>query len=138
MEEKNGSSNEEAHSDKDKLDASLHKLKNYDLSQLLTVSRGDLSFVRSIVKMFIAKTPIYIERITKEFESGRYHEMGEVAHQLKQSVYAMGINSMRVPVMAIILVGRNNTPDDDLPIHVVNLNRFAEIVIKELKTDFEF
>ena len=137
MTENNGISDEVPLENKEKLSESQANTKKYDLSQLLMVSRGDMSFVRSIVKMFIVKTPLYIDRITKEFESGNFHEMGEVAHQLKQSIYAMGINTLRIPVMAIILVGRNNNPDDDLILHIANLNHFAQLVIQDLKTDFE-
>jgi len=137
MIENNGISDEVPLENKEKLSESQASTKKYDLSQLLMVSRGDMSFVRSIVKMFIVKTPLYIDRITKEFESGNFHEMGEVAHQLKQSIYAMGINTLRIPVMAIILVGRNNNPDDDLILHIANLKHFAQLVIQDLKTDFE-
>jgi len=137
MIENNGISDEVPLENKEKLSESKASTKKYDLSQLLMVSRGDMSFVRSIVKMFIVKTPLYIDRITKEFESGNFHEMGEVAHQLKQSIYAMGINTLRIPVMAIILVGRNNNPDDDLILHIANLKHFAQLVIQDLKTDFD-
>ncbi len=110
--------------------------KGYDLSQVLKVSRGNNGFVSSVIQMFIVKTPIYIEQIVKGFETGDYEAMGEAAHQLKQSVYAMGVNSLRIPVMAIVLVGRNSKPGDDLPIHIANLKASAEMVIQELKKDF--
>ena len=111
-------------------------LKSYDLSQVLKVSRGDMGFVRSVVRMFIVKTPIYVEKIIKAFEAGSYQEMGEEAHQLKQSVYAMGINSLRTPIMAIILAGRNNKSDNDLINHLKSLRAHSEQVIKELRNDF--
>lgn len=111
-------------------------LKSYDLSQVLKVSRGDMGFVRSVVRMFIVKTPIYVEKIIKAFEAGSYQEMGEEAHQLKQSVYAMGINSLRTPIMAIILAGRNNKSDNDLINHLKSLRAHSEQVIKELRSDF--
>ena len=110
--------------------------KSYDLSQVLKVSRGNNGFVTSVVQMFIIKTPIYIDRIVKGFEAGDFSEMGEAAHQLKQSIYVLGINSLRVPVMAIVLVGRNNQPGDDLPVHINNLKNTAMLVIQELKIDF--
>ena len=110
--------------------------KSYDLSLVLKVSRGDNGFVSSVVHMFISKTPIYIDRIVKGYEIGDFSEMGEAAHQLKQSIYALGINSLRVPVMAMVLVGRNNQPGDDLPGHITNLKNTAKLVIRELKQDF--
>jgi HPt (histidine-containing phosphotransfer) domain-containing protein len=114
----------------------LTPVKSYDLSQVLRVSRGNSGFVSSVVQMFIVKTPIYIDRIVKGYEAGDFSEMGEAAHQLKQSIYVLGINSLRVPVMAIVLVGRNNQPGDDLPEHIANLKNTAMLVIQELKQDF--
>lgn len=112
------------------------QIKSYDLSQVLKVSRGNNGFVNSVVQMFIVKTPIYIDQIVKAYEVGDYVEMGEAAHQLKQSIYVLGINSLRVPVMAIVLVGRNNQPGDDLPEHINNLRSRAMSVIQEFKHDF--
>ena len=111
-------------------------VKSYDLSQVLRVSRGNSGFVSSVEQMFIVKTPIYIDRIVKGYEAGDFSEMGEAAHQLKQSIYVLGINSLRVPVMAIVLVGRNNQPGDDLPGHIANLKNTATLVVQELKHDF--
>ncbi len=111
-------------------------VKSYNLSQVLRVSRGNTGFVSSVVQMFIVKTPIYIDRIVKGYEAGDFSEMGEAAHQLKQSIYVLGINSLRVPVMAIVLVGRNNQPGDDLPGHIDNLKNTAMLVVQELKNDF--
>jgi hypothetical protein len=62
--------------------------------------------------------------------------MGEAAHQLKQSIYVLGINSLRMPVMAIVLVGRNNQPGDDLLEQITTLKNTALLVIQELKHDF--
>lgn len=120
----------------DTQNSSVKPSKSYDLSQVLKVSRGNNGFVTSVVQMFIIKTPIYIDRIVKGFEAGDFSEMGEAAHQLKQSIYVLGINSLRVPVMAIVLVGRNNQPGDDLPVHINNLKNTAMLVIQELKIDF--
>jgi len=111
-------------------------VKSYDLTQVFTVSRGNNGFVSSVVQMFIVKTPIYIDRIVKGYQAGNYSEMGEAAHQLKQSIYVLGINSLRIPVMAIVLVGRNNQPGDDLPAHIDNLKNTAMLVVQELKNDF--
>jgi HPt (histidine-containing phosphotransfer) domain-containing protein len=110
--------------------------KSYDLSQVLRVSRGNSGFVNSVVQMFIVKTPIYIDRIVKGHEASDFYEMGEAAHQLKQSIYVLGINSLRMPVMAIVLVGRNNQPGDDLLEQITTLKNTALLVIQELKHDF--
>jgi HPt (histidine-containing phosphotransfer) domain-containing protein len=121
---------------KEKQDSTPMPRKSYDLSQVLRVSRGNSGFVNSVVQMFIVKTPIYIDRIVKGHEAGDFYEMGEAAHQLKQSIYVLGINSLRMPVMAIVLVGRNNQPGDDLLEQITTLKNTALLVIQELKHDF--
>jgi hypothetical protein len=136
MKDESGSSSQLSNSEHESIDANSEISKSYDLSQVLKVSRGDMGFVRSVVRMFVVKTPIYVERIIKEFEKGNYHEMGEEAHQLKQSVYAMGINSLRSTIMAIILVGRNNKPEDGLCDHIAYLKHHSELVVQQLKDDF--
>ena len=114
------------------------RIKSYDLSMLLKVSRGNQDFVKTMIKMFILKTPLYIERITNSFSKADYVEMGEAAHQLKQSVYALGINNIRVPVMAIILAGRKNETNEDLPSNIAMLKLSTEKVIQEFKKDFGY
>lgn len=136
MSNDNNAASEIHHLGKNEIENTSEILKSYDLSQVLKVSRGDMGFVRSVVRMFIVKTPIYVEKIIKAFEAGSYQEMGEEAHQLKQSVYAMGINSLRTPIMAIILAGRNNKSDNDLINHLKSLRAHSEQVIKELRSDF--
>jgi HPt (histidine-containing phosphotransfer) domain-containing protein len=121
---------------KEKQDSTPMPRKSYDLSQVLRVSRGNSGFVNSVVQMFIVKTPIYIDRIVKGHEAGDFYEMGEAAHQLKQSIYVLGINSLRMPVMAIVLIGRNNQPGDDLLEQITTLKNTALLVIQELKHDF--
>ena len=119
-------------------DGANSQVKSYDLSMLLKVSRGNQDFVKTMIKMFILKTPIYMERINNSFTQADYVEMGEAAHQLKQSVYALGINNIRVPVMAIILAGRKNETNEDLPGNIAMLKMTTEIVIQEFKKDFGY
>jgi hypothetical protein len=116
----------------------FNKEKSYDISQILAMSRGDDGFVRSIVKMFVVQTPIYIDNIINKFEGGDYKGMGEIAHQLKQSVYAMRIHNLKKPVMFLVNAGKKNLFDDSLASQIELIKRNAELVIQELKVDFKF
>lgn len=120
------------------IDGANKQIKSYDLSMLLKVSRGNQDFVKTMIKMFILKTPTYIERIDSAYAKADYVEMGEAAHQLKQSVYALGINNIRVPVMAIILAGRKNESNEDLPGNIAMLKLTAETVIQQFKNDYGY
>lgn len=112
--------------------------KSYDISQILVMSRGDDGFVRSIVKMFVVQTPLYIDNIVKKFEGGDYKGVGEIAHQLKQSVYAMRIHNLKKPVMVLVNAGKKNAFDDSLASQIAVIKQTSELVIIELKADFKF
>lgn len=112
--------------------------KSYDISQILLMSRGDDGFVKSLVKMFIVQTPLYINNMVNKFEGGDYVGMGEIAHQLKQSVYAMRIHNLKKPVMVLVNAGKKNLFDDSLASQIEVIKQTAELVIIELKTDFKF
>ncbi len=112
--------------------------RSYDISQILLMSRGDDGFVKSIVKMFIVQAPLHIDNIVKKFDGGDYKGMGEVAHQLKQSVYAMRIYNLKKPVMFLVNAGKKNEFDDSLPSQIELIKQTSELVIQELKADFEF
>lgn len=114
------------------------KEKSYDISQILLMSRGDDGFVKSITKLFIVQTPLYIDNIVKKFEEGDYKGMGEIAHQLKQSVYAMRIHNLKKPVMSLVNAGKKNAIDDSLPSQIEVIKQTADLVIQELRTDFKF
>jgi HPt (histidine-containing phosphotransfer) domain-containing protein len=111
--------------------------KSYDISQILSVSRGDKGFVQTMIKMFVVQTPLYIEKITKHFEDGNLAEMGEEAHKLKPSIYAMGMKELKKTISEIVNAGRKNEPNEELKSHINKLNEFTAKVILELKADFD-
>lgn len=110
--------------------------KSYNISQILSVSRGDQGFVQTMIKMFVVQTPLYIGKIADHYEKGNYAEMGEEAHKLKPSIYAMGMNDLKRVVADIVNAGRNNRVTDELPIQIQTLKTSAEKVIQELKKDY--
>lgn len=112
--------------------------KGYDISQILSVSRGDHGFVQTMIKMFIVQTPIYIGKIADHFENGNLTEMGEEAHKLKPSIYAMGMKELKKSITEIINAGRKNKSTEDLPTHIQMLKESTTKVIQQLKEDFGF
>ena len=110
--------------------------KSYDISQILSVSRGDQGFVQTMIKMFVVQTPLYIDKIVDHYEKGNYAEMGEEAHKLKPSIYAMGMNDLKRVVADIVNAGRNNQVTDELSNQIETLKSSAEKVIQELKRDY--
>jgi HPt (histidine-containing phosphotransfer) domain-containing protein len=111
--------------------------KSYDISQILAMSRGDDGFVKSLIKMFIVQTPLYISQIVSRFDGGDYKSMGETAHQLKQSVYAMRIHKLKKPVMQLVNAGKKNQYNETLPSQIEQIKHIAALVILELKQDYK-
>ena len=87
--------------------------------------------------MFVVQTPLYIDRIVNRFEGGDYKAMGETAHQLKQSVYAMRIHKLKKPVMQLVNAGKKNQYNDTLPSQIEQVKQIAASVILELKQDYK-
>lgn len=110
--------------------------KSYDISQILSVSRGDQGFVQTMIKMFVVQTPLYIEKIAKHFEEGNFVEMGEEAHKLKPSIYAMGMHDLKKSISEIVNAGRKNEANQDLASHIHKLKDSTSKVIIDLKADF--
>lgn len=111
--------------------------KSYDISQILSVSRGDKGFVQTMIKMFVVQTPLYIEKIANHFAEGNLPEMGEEAHKLKPSIYAMGMQELKKSISEIVNAGRKNEASVDLESHINKLKEFTAKVIIELKADFD-
>ena len=86
--------------------------------------------------MFVVQTPLYISKIVGHFEKGELSEMGEEAHKLKPSIYAMGMNELKRSVSEIVNAGRNSQASEELPGHIETLRTVSEKIIKELKADF--
>ena len=110
--------------------------KSYDISQILSVSRGDQGFVQTMIRMFVVQTPLYIGKIVEHYEKGDYAEMGEEAHKLKPSIYAMGMNDLKRVVSDIVNAGRNNQVTDELADQIHTLKTSSEKIIQELKKDY--
>jgi HPt (histidine-containing phosphotransfer) domain-containing protein len=110
--------------------------KSYDISQILSVSRGDQGFVQTMIRMFVVQTPLYIGKIVDHYEKGNYTEMGEEAHKLKPSIYAMGMNDLKRVVSDIVNAGRNNQVTDELADQIHTLKTSSAKIIQELKKDY--
>lgn len=89
-----------------------------------------------MIKMFVVQTPLYINKIDDYHQNGNLAEMGEEAHKLKPSIYAMGMHDMKKAVIEIVSAGRKNEDSAELSVYIQQLKTASEKVIAELKTDF--
>ena len=70
------------------------KAKLYDLSKLESISRGDYTFIKKVLGIFIEHTPSAIQEIKLTASSGDFETMGKVAHRIKPSLDNLGIKTM--------------------------------------------
>ncbi len=89
-----------------------------------------------MIRMFVVQTPFYISKIVDHFEKGNYIQMGEEAHKLKPSIYAMGMNDLKRVVSDIVNAGRNNQVTEELTNKIHMLKASSEKIIQELKRDY--
>ncbi|MDA7502193.1 ATP-binding protein [Chitinophagales bacterium] len=68
--------------------------KAIDLSSLHQAARGDDEFVRSMIKLFIDRTPPTVEAIVLHHKNKQHNQMKELAHQLKASVAFMKMDGL--------------------------------------------
>lgn len=111
--------------------------KGYDVKQLMTISRGDEGFVKSLLKMFVVQTPIFLDKMIEHFSSGNYTDMGETAHQLKQSIYALRIHAIKKPVLHIVNAGRANQANGIILPYLERLKSFTLDIVNEIREDYK-
>ena len=66
----------------------------YDLGKLESISRGDYTFIKKVLGIFVEHTPGAIEEIKLTASSGDYETMGKIAHRIKPSLDNLGIKTM--------------------------------------------
>ena len=67
---------------------------NYDLTKLRKLSRGDETFVRQMIEIFVTQTPVAMEEIRRAMEENDPLTVSKVAHRIKPSITSMGIGQL--------------------------------------------
>lgn len=61
-----------------------------NIDRLVKASNNDETFIRSMLNLFIDRTPGLVNEMTKACKQKDYHQTVKLAHQLKPSVDMMG------------------------------------------------
>ena len=69
-----------------------HAGKNYDLTQLKRIVKGDKTFLLDMLSAFIENSQSQLDRIEQAFHEQNYPEIGEAAHRLLPSVEQLGMH----------------------------------------------
>ena len=115
----------------------MTKTSLYDLSELSAISMGDDSFLIQMVRIFTEQTPGIVDEILARHAAGDLPTMGNLAHQIKQSIYSMGIEDLKESILVIVNAGRTGEVTDDLTLHLTKLKQTTDEVVRDLNRRFE-
>lgn len=85
----------------------------YDLSKLIEISRGDDSFIQSMIKIFVEHIPQSLKEMEEAFELEDYETVGKIAHRIKPSIDNMGIDLLKGVAKEIELMCKNSDLQKD-------------------------
>ncbi|MEI7508153.1 MAG: response regulator, partial [Flavobacterium sp.] len=105
----------------------------YNLTSLITLSRGNKDFVYKMISIFIIQTTETIDKVEDAIEIKDYEEVSRLIHKIKPSIEGIGIVSIIEEVKLLEKVAAENN-NKKLIISLFNTIKFTlENVILQLK-----
>ena len=81
-------------STKEKEKFSSTQFTNYKLDILKEMSRGDNTFVETMLRLFVTNIPKSIERIKSAINNNDFTEISKIAHKIKPSLINLGLDTL--------------------------------------------
>lgn len=111
--------------------------KYYDISQLETISRGNVDFIKKMLTLFIEQAPALLAELKNNYDSRELLSMGEVAHKIKPIVDNMGILSIKAAIREVEKIGKSNAISHLLPDLIIQVDFALNRAILEIRKDYE-
>lgn len=108
----------------------------YDLSSIKLISRGDKSFLKKLIHIFVTQTPLQVEAMKEKYLEADYKAMSFIAHKIKPSIDNMGIASLKEPIREIEQKGKLQMDDGTIPYLLETIKITINQVVCSLK-EFE-
>ena len=108
----------------------------YDLSSIKIISRGDKTFVKKLIHIFVTQTPPQVEAMKEKYLQADYKSMSFIAHKIKPSIDNMGIASLKEPIREIEQKGKLEMDDGTIPYLLETIKITIDKVVCSLK-EFE-
>jgi HPt (histidine-containing phosphotransfer) domain-containing protein len=109
--------------------------KLYNLNQLLSISRNDLSYCKKMIGIFIEQSSISISQINEAYEAKNLDAVYNVAHRIKPSIDLMGIEMLRDTIRFIEKNAKDLNDSEDLKKQIEILFTVLNKVIFQLKEE---
>jgi two-component system, sensor histidine kinase len=107
----------------------------YDLGKLESISRGDYTFIKKVLGIFVDQTPSAIQEIKLTGSTGDYETMGKIAHRIKPSLDNLGIKTMFQVIRDIEKYEETGGEKSELRDKIILLEETVMKVIEELKAN---
>jgi len=80
--------------------------KLFDLSNLITISRGDKKFMFKMLNLFVTTVPATVQSMREAFAEGNLTTVAELAHRIKPSIQNLGVLSINDEIKALESLSR--------------------------------
>jgi PAS domain S-box-containing protein len=107
--------------------------QNYDLSILISMSRGDNDFVQTMIKIFIDQTEEVILEIEKCLVVNDFIEISKLIHKIKPNIDRMGISSIWHEVRELENIAKNSVDKERIEVLFSVIKKVLIVSIIELK-----
>ena len=96
-----------------------------DLSYLETLSKGDDTFMKDMIGIFLKEIPFAIDEMLKNHKNGKIAAIGDTAHRIKSNYMMLGMTTQQNIALKIEIMIKENKVD----------NQQLSILLQQLKTD---
>jgi PAS domain S-box-containing protein len=110
--------------------------KLYNLTNIKELSQGNDAFVKKLVHMFIAQTPLQIALMEEKFIAEDYKAMGLLAHSMKPVIDSLGIVCLKEAVREIEKKGKLEMIDPGIVEPVMYIKKIIGLVVSDLERQF--
>lgn len=113
--------------------------KLYDVTGLVGASpdESDREFIREIASVFIKNTQVDLAALSKSVADQNIHEIYQISHRIKSSIYNLGIKEMFKTIERIEFYAKSKEETDKIPALTEELINYLNKVFIQIGTDYE-
>lgn len=110
-------------------------IKLFDLSLIVSMSRGNTDFINKMIAVFIDETPAAVEEIKKSWQNKDFQTIRKVAHRIKPNLANFGIHDLRQDIQTIELLAEEELVTADFDKRIQNLDMVIKTVVAQLANE---
>ncbi|MCD6331803.1 MAG: Hpt domain-containing protein [Bacteroidales bacterium] len=111
--------------------------KLYNLDYLKELAAGDNTFMLEMINYFVANSPQVLEQMDTLVKNKDWAMLREVIHKFTPNMNLIGLKSAINEANNLEILAENRKDPDKIPVLVGFIREKVEIVIAQLKEDFD-